>query len=78
MMPEFVTSQLLRKIEIGLGLIGIILILLQNRGEAGLGVLGGGGEVYKLRKGFESFLFYATIVVTILIVITVAIDLRVA
>ncbi len=43
-------------------------ILLQNRAE-GLGkMFGGGGEVFRTKRGFEKFLYYFTIVLIILLV----------
>lgn len=46
----------------------VISILLQNRAE-GLGkMFGGGGEVYRTKRGFEKFLYYFTIFLTLLLV----------
>ena len=47
----------------------IVTILLQSRGE-GLGSLfGGGGEVFRSRRGLESMLLYLTIILTVLLVV---------
>lgn len=44
----------------------IISIILQNRGT-GLGAaFGGEGNVYRTKRGFESFLFKATIVLAVI------------
>ncbi|KKQ93869.1 MAG: Preprotein translocase, SecG subunit [Candidatus Levybacteria bacterium GW2011_GWB1_39_7] len=44
----------------------IISIMLQTRGtQAGI-TFGGGSETYRSKKGIEKFLFYATIVLTVL------------
>lgn len=46
----------------------VFSILLQNRAE-GLGkMFGGGGEVFRTKRGFEKFLYYFTIVLIILLV----------
>ncbi|MBI2616911.1 preprotein translocase subunit SecG [Candidatus Gottesmanbacteria bacterium] len=48
----------------------IVLILLQAKG-VGLGrAWGGGGEFYKSRRGVEKIVFYATIVLVVLFLIT--------
>lgn len=47
----------------------IVVILLQNRGE-GLGsFFGGGGEVFRTRRGLENVLYYLTIALIVLLVI---------
>lgn len=46
----------------------IICILLQNRAE-GLGkMFGGGGEVFRTKRGLEKFLYYFTIFLVIVVV----------
>lgn len=49
-------------IQIVASILLVIAILLQNRGE-GLGGLfgGGGGEVFRTRRGMENLLYYITI-----------------
>lgn len=43
-------------------------VLLQNRAE-GLGkMFGGGGEVFRTKRGFEKFLYYFTIFLALLLV----------
>lgn len=50
----------------------VVSILLQNRAE-GLGkMFGGGGEVFRTKRGLEKFLYYFTIV---LIVVLIALSL---
>jgi len=50
----------------------VVSVLLQNRAE-GLGkMFGGGGEVFRTKRGLEKVLYYATI---ILIVALIAISL---
>jgi preprotein translocase subunit SecG len=46
----------------------VISILLQSRGEGMGSFLGGGGEVYRSRRGIENTLHIATIVLSILLV----------
>lgn len=44
----------------------IVTILLQNRAE-GLGkMFGGGGEVFRTKRGLEKFLYYATMVLAVI------------
>lgn len=46
----------------------VLSVLLQNRAE-GLGkMFGGGGEVYRTKRGFERFLYYFTIFLTLVLV----------
>lgn len=46
----------------------VISVLLQNRAE-GLGkMFGGGGEVFRTKRGLEKFLYYFTIFLTFLLV----------
>ncbi|MBD3328998.1 preprotein translocase subunit SecG [Candidatus Dojkabacteria bacterium] len=47
--------------EIVISVLFIVAVLLQNRAE-GLGkMFGGGGEVFRARRGLEKFLYYLTI-----------------
>lgn len=50
-------------IQIVVSLLIVVSVLLQNRAE-GLGSMfgGGGGEVFRTKRGFEKFLYYATMV----------------
>ena len=52
----------------------VVSVLLQNRAE-GLGkMFGGGGEVFRTKRGLEKFLYYFTIfLVVVLIVLSLAI-----
>ncbi len=53
-------------VQIALAVILVVIILLQNRG-AGLGsILGGEGNVYRTKRGFEKILYVSTIVVSVL------------
>lgn len=52
--------------QIIISVILIVLILLQERSSGVSGVFGGGGsEFYSQRRGLESLIFYATIVLII-------------
>ena len=54
--------------QIVVAILVVISILLQNRGE-GLGTfLGGGGEIYRSRRGIEKVLYYSTIVLSVMLV----------
>lgn len=47
----------------------VVTILLQSRGE-GIGALfGGGGEVFRTRRGIENVLFYISVGLSVLLVI---------
>ncbi len=47
----------------------VVSVLLQNRAE-GLGkMFGGGGEVFRTKRGLEQFLYYFTIILTTILVI---------
>jgi protein translocase SecG subunit len=44
----------------------VVTIILQQRGsEAGI-AFGGGGESFRSKRGLEKFLFYSTIILTVL------------
>lgn len=54
--------QTLYIIQIVVSVLLIVSVLLQNRAE-GLGSLfGGGGEIFRTKRGFEKFLYNGTIV----------------
>jgi protein translocase SecG subunit len=47
----------------------IVSVLLQNRAE-GLGkMFGGGGEVFRTKRGLEKFLYYFTIGLSVILVL---------
>ncbi|MCK9368385.1 preprotein translocase subunit SecG [Candidatus Dojkabacteria bacterium] len=53
--------------QVVLSVLLTISILLQNRAE-GLGTLfGGGGEVFRTKRGLENLLYYVTIVLAVII-----------
>ncbi len=53
-------------IQVVLSILIVVSVILQNRAE-GLGsMFGGGGEIFRTKRGLEKFLYYATIVLTIL------------
>jgi len=55
--------------QLGVCITIVISILLQNRAE-GLGkMFGGGGEVFRTKRGLERFLYYFTIVLVILLIV---------
>jgi len=56
--------------QIIISVLVVVSILLQNRAE-GLGkMFGGGGEVFRTKRGLEKFLYYFTIALVVLLVIT--------
>lgn len=55
--------------EIVISVIIVVSIILQNRAE-GLGSLfGGGGEIYRTKRGLEKFLYFFTIILGILMAV---------
>ena len=57
-------------IQIVLAVAIIALILLQERSSGMSGLLGGAGDgYYQTRRGMEKFVFYSTIVLTVVFVI---------
>lgn len=59
---------ILQFINILVMVILIIVVALQNKSSGLSNVFGGGGNVVATRRGFDKWLFYATIVVGILFV----------
>lgn len=56
-------------IQIVVSFLLVISVLLQNRAE-GLGkMFGGGGEVFRTKRGLEKFLYYATIFLSVVLVV---------
>lgn len=54
--------------QIIISLLLIVSILLQNRGSGLSSVFGGGGGIYRTKRGLEKILFAGTIVLVILFV----------
>lgn len=47
----------------------VVSILMQNRAE-GLGkMFGGGGEVFRTKRGLEKFLYYSTIILIVVLIV---------
>ncbi len=62
-------------VQIIISVLLILAVLMQQRGSGTGSLLGGssvisGGEYYRARRGLEKFLFYATMVLGSLLVIT--------
>lgn len=69
---------ILTVVQITLSVLLIISILLQKPGEGMGGALGGGGgenSVKQARRGFDKFIFEATIVIAILFALTALIPI---
>ncbi len=63
------TKKIITIFQIIVSIAIVVSILLQNRGE-GLGrFFGGGGEVFRARRGFENTLYYLTIGLAAVLVI---------
>lgn len=62
------TTEILLIIQIVMCVMLIISVLLQNRAE-GLGkMFGGGGEVFRTKRGLEKVLYNATIILIVIII----------
>ncbi len=61
-------------IQIILSILLVIVILLQSRGSGLSGTFGGGGEVYRTKRGIEKFLLISTIIIAILFFIVAIIN----
>lgn len=62
-------KQIITIAQIVVAIAVVITILLQNRGE-GLGsFFGGGGEVFRTRRGLENMLFYISIGLAVILVV---------
>lgn len=59
------------------GILGVIVIILQNRSEQGSSFFGGGGDVFKLRKGLDRILFFATFIIVLILMVLVYLDIKV-
>jgi protein translocase SecG subunit len=56
-------------IQITVSVLIVVSVLLQNRAE-GLGkMFGGGGEVFRTKRGLEKFLYYFTIALIAILVL---------
>ena len=62
------TQNILLYVQLIVCILVVISVLLQNRAE-GLGkMFGGGGEVFRTKRGFEKFLYYFTIFLAITLI----------
>ncbi len=56
-------------VQIVISTLLVVSVLLQNRAE-GLGkMFGGGGEVFRTKRGLEKFLYYFTIALVVILVL---------
>jgi preprotein translocase subunit SecG len=62
-------------IQIVISILLAIMILLQQRGGGLSATFGGGGEVYRTRRGMEKGIYRATIVLAILFLVTAALNI---
>lgn len=62
-------QNILLGIQIAVCAVLVVSVLLQNRAE-GLGkMFGGGGEVFRTKRGLEKFLYYFTMILIVAIVV---------
>ncbi|MCD4756132.1 preprotein translocase subunit SecG [bacterium] len=56
-------------VQIVVSILLVVSVLLQNRAE-GLGkMFGGGGEVFRTKRGLEKFLYYFTVILVIMLIV---------
>lgn len=60
------SRQILQFVNIVVMVLLIIVVALQNKSSGLSNVFGGGGNIVQTRRGFEKWLFYATIILGIL------------
>jgi protein translocase SecG subunit len=60
------SSQILTFIDIVIMVLLVIVIALQNKSSGLSNVFGGAGNIVQTRRGFEKWLFYATIVLAVI------------
>lgn len=67
-------SNLIPYVQLGAALLLIVLVILQRSGGDVGGAFGGGdgAEFFRTRRGFEKFLFFATILIALVFVATSA------
>jgi preprotein translocase subunit SecG len=58
-------EKILILIQLAVAVLLIIAIVVQNKGAGLSNVFGGGGAIYRTKRGFEKWLFYATIILAI-------------
>ncbi len=69
-------KNILPYIQMGLSVLLIASILLQQRGAGLSGTFGGGGMEYSTKRGAEKVLFYATVVIAALFIATSILTIR--
>lgn len=75
---KFMRSILLPILQILISVLLVAAILLQQRGT-GLGAaFGGGGDVFRTKRGIEKSLFYATIGLSVLFFVTAILNVVLA
>jgi len=70
------TTKILSIVQIVVCSLLVLSVLLQNRAE-GLGqMFGGGGEIFRTKRGLEKFLYYLTIFLIAVLVVTSLVILK--
>lgn len=65
---NFLSGNALSIVQLVISILLIVVILMQGRGS-GLGsAFGGAGVTYQTKRGFEKWLYYATIVLVIIFI----------
>ena len=62
------STQILQFINIFIMILLIVIVALQNKSSGLSNVFGGAGNIVQTRRGFEKWLFYATIILGIIFV----------
>ena len=61
-------GQIINLVNMGIMVLLVLMITLQNKSSGLSNVFGGAGSVVSTRRGFEKWLFYATIIFGVLFV----------
>ncbi len=62
------STKIISLAQVIVGVILIIAIVSQNKGVGLSNVFGGSGVIYRTKRGFEKWLFYATIALALIFV----------
>jgi len=74
---KFSMSDALALVQIVLAIFLAVLILLQGRGAGLSSSFGGMGRTFQTRRGIEKVFFYATIVLSVLLVISIMVSVAI-
>lgn len=61
-------TKILALLQLAISVLLVIAIVSQNQGSGLSNVFGGSGAIYRTKRGFEKWLFYATIIMALIFV----------